>query len=93
MRNNGMFIDLHDESGKIQIFSHKDIMAEEERAKLAYLDIGDLIGVEGLVRRTKRGELTVNATSVTLLSKTLLPLPSSRRWRIHRRRRGSRRPL
>lgn len=75
MRNSGMFIDLHDETGKIQIFSHKDIMAEDERAKLAHLDIGDLIGVEGLVRRTKRGELTVNATSVTLLSKTLLPLP------------------
>ena len=75
MRNSGMFIDLHDETGKIQIFSHKDIMEEAERAKLAYLDIGDLIGVEGLVRRTKRGELTINALQITLLSKTLLPLP------------------
>ena len=75
MRNSGMFIDLHDETGKIQIFSHKDIMDEAERAKLAYLDIGDLIGVDGLVRRTKRGELTINALQITLLSKTLLPLP------------------
>lgn len=75
LRNSGMFIDLHDETGKIQIFSHKDIMAEEEQAKLGFLDIGDLIGVDGLVRRTKRGELTVNALEITLLSKTLLPLP------------------
>jgi lysyl-tRNA synthetase class 2 len=75
MRNSGMFIDLHDETGKIQIFSHKDYMSVEERAKLALLDIGDIIGVRGKVRRTKRGELTVNAETVTLLSKTLLPLP------------------
>ncbi|MEM7443415.1 MAG: lysine--tRNA ligase [Pseudomonadota bacterium] len=75
MRNNGMFIDLHDETGKIQIFSHKDFMSEDERSKLAFLDIGDLIGVDGLVRRTKRGELTVNTREITLLSKTLLPLP------------------
>lgn len=75
MRNSGMFIDLHDDSGKIQVFSHKDYMPEDERQKLALLDIGDLIGVEGKVRRTKRGELTINTQAVTLLSKSLLPLP------------------
>jgi len=75
MRNSGMFIDLHDASGKIQVFSHKDHLSPENLALVRLLDIGDLIGVEGLVRRTPRGELTVNATSVTILAKALRPLP------------------
>jgi len=75
MRNNGMFIDLHDASGKIQVFSHKDFLAPDALALLRLVDIGDLIGVEGRVRRTPRGELTVNATALTLLAKTLRPLP------------------
>src|SRR5882724_4375550 len=75
IRNNGMFIDLHDASGKIQIFSHKDHLAPDQLALLRLFDIGDLIGVEGRVRRTARGELTVNATALTLLAKTLRPLP------------------
>src|SRR6266436_5219093 len=75
MRNNGMFIDLHDASGKIQIFSHKDFLAPDALALLRLFDIGDLIGVEGRVRRTARGELTVNATALTLLAKALRPLP------------------
>src|SRR5947208_5889709 len=75
MRNNGMFIDLHDASGKIQVFSHKDHLAPDQLALLRLFDIGDLIGVEGRVRRTARGELTVNATALTLLAKTLRPLP------------------
>src|SRR5437016_8638053 len=75
MRNNGMFVDLHDASGKIQIFSHKDHLAPDQLALLRLFDIGDLIGVEGRVRRTARGELTVNATALTLLAKTLRPLP------------------
>ena len=76
MRNSGMFIDLHDASGKIQIFCHKDFCSVPKRWRLVrLLDIGDLIGVEGLVRRTPRGELTVNATAVTVLAKALRPLP------------------
>src|SRR5712671_171666 len=75
MRNNGMFIDLHDASGKIQVFSHKDFLAADQLALLRLFDIGDLIGVEGRVRRTARGELTVNATALTLLAKSLRPLP------------------
>jgi lysyl-tRNA synthetase class 2 len=75
VRNSGMFIDLHDASGKIQVFSHKDHLPPDGLALVRLLDIGDLIGVEGLVRRTPRGELTVNATAVTLLAKTLRPLP------------------
>jgi lysyl-tRNA synthetase, class II len=75
MRNSGMFIDLHDASGKIQIFSHKDYLSPDGLATLKLLDIGDLIGVEGQVRRTPRGELTVNAASITVLAKALRPLP------------------
>src|SRR5216683_4211522 len=74
-RNSGMFIDLHDMSGKIQIFSHKDFLPTEQLAIVKLLDLGDLIGVEGIVRRTPRGELTVNAERVVVLAKALLPLP------------------
>jgi lysyl-tRNA synthetase, class II len=75
IRNSGMFIDLHDTSGKIQIFSHRDFLDPDGLAAVRLLDIGDLIGVEGVVRRTPRGELTVNAGAVTVLAKTLRPLP------------------
>jgi lysyl-tRNA synthetase class 2 len=75
IRNSGMFIDLHDASGKIQVFSHKDYLSPEQLQLLRLFDIGDLIGVEGLVRRTPRGELTVNATGLTMLAKALRPLP------------------
>jgi lysyl-tRNA synthetase, class II len=75
MRNNGLFIDLHDASGKIQIFSHKDFLPPEQLALVRLLDLGDIIGVEGVVRRTPRGELTVNSRRVAVLSKALLPLP------------------
>lgn len=75
MRNNGMFIDLHDPSGKIQVFCHKDTMSESERAKLDNFDLGDIIGAQGTIRRTPRGELSVRASSVEMLTKCLLPLP------------------
>ena len=75
LRNSGMFIDLHDATGKIQIFCHKDSLAPAALPILKLLDLGDLIGVEGVVRRTPRGELTVNARALTVLAKALLPLP------------------
>jgi lysyl-tRNA synthetase class 2 len=75
IRNSGMFIDLHDTSGKIQVFSHKDHLSQTGLAILRLLDIGDLIGVEGRARRTPRGELTINATALTVLAKALRPLP------------------
>jgi lysyl-tRNA synthetase, class II len=75
VRNSGMFIDLHDASGKIQVFSHKDHLSPDQLALVRLLDIGDLIGVEGRVRRTPRGELTVNATAISMLAKSLRPLP------------------
>src|SRR6185437_14721567 len=74
-RNSGMFMDLHDASGKIQVFSHKDYLSEDAASLLRLIDIGDVIGVEGKVRRTPRGELTVNATALTMLAKALRPLP------------------
>jgi lysyl-tRNA synthetase, class II len=75
MRNNGMFIDLHDASGKIQVFCHKDHLGADDLALLRLFDIGDLIGVAGRVRRTARGELTINATALAMLAKALRPLP------------------
>jgi lysyl-tRNA synthetase, class II len=75
MRNSGMFIDLHDASGKVQIFCHRDLLGPEGIGIVRLLDIGDFIGVEGFVRRTPRGELTVNALAVTVLAKSLRPLP------------------
>ena len=75
MRNNGMFIDLVDPSGKIQVFSHKDSTPESEMEKLQYCDLGDIIGVTGTVRRTPRGELSVRVKELTMLTKSMLPLP------------------
>src|SRR5215467_2576028 len=75
MRNSGMFIDLHDASGKVQIFCHRDLLGSEAIGVVRLLDIGDLIGAEGLVRRTPRGELTINASAITVLAKALRPLP------------------
>ena len=74
-RNSGMFIDLHDETGKIQVFCHKDSLDADQLAVVKLLDLGDIVGVTGLVRRTKRGELTINAEKVELLTKGLMPLP------------------
>lgn len=74
-RNSGMFIDLRDATGKIQIFSHKDHVAPELMEQLALYDIGDIIGVTGIVRRTPRGELTVNTEKVEMLTKSVRPLP------------------
>lgn len=75
MRNNGMFIDLHDATGKIQLFSHKENLAEEELEKLKLFDIGDIIGATGTIRRTPRGELSVKVSEPVMLCKSLLPLP------------------
>ena len=74
-RNTGMFIDLVDATGKIQIFSHKENLSEEDLKTLKTIDIGDIVGFYGSVRRTPRGELTIKAKSLKILSKSLLPLP------------------
>ena len=69
------FIDIHDRSGKIQIFAKIDDLGEDVYKGLLKWDIGDIIGVEGFVFRTKVGEVSIHAKKVTLLSKSLLPLP------------------
>lgn len=74
-RNSGMFIDLHDTTGKLQLFCHKDMLDEAGQALVKLVDLGDIVGARGIVRRTPRGELTVNVVELTLLSKALLPLP------------------
>lgn len=75
IRNSGMFIDLQDASGRIQIFSHKDILPEDQQKILKLLDLGDIIGVKGFIRRTPRGEITINADDLEILCKSLLTLP------------------
>ncbi len=75
MRNTGMFIDLIDSSGKIQLFIHKDNIDEEKLKLIKLLDVGDIIGAYGYVRRTPRGELSVKVKDFKILSKSLLPLP------------------
>lgn len=76
IRNTGMFIDLMDDKGKIQIFSHKENLSEEQMKLLKLIDIGDIAGFTGTIRRTPRGELSIKAASLELLSKALLPLPN-----------------
>ena len=75
IRNTGMFIDLQDASGKIQVFSHKENLDEDNLKLLKLLDIGDIVGFTGTIRRTPRGELTIKSTQIKLLSKALQPLP------------------
>lgn len=75
IRNSGMFIDLYDVTGKVQIYTSLENATDSTKKMLSWLDIGDIIGVEGTVRRTKRGELSVASTEITMLAKALLPLP------------------
>ena len=69
------FCDLQDKSGRIQLYARKDEMDEEEYNRFKKYDIGDIVGVKGVVFRTQRGEMSVRVVNVTLLSKSLLPLP------------------
>ena len=69
------FCDLQDKSGRIQLYARKDEMDEEEYNRFKKYDIGDIVGVKGVVFRTQRGEMSVRVVHVTLLSKSLLPLP------------------
>ena len=71
-----MFCDLQDSTGRIQLFVKIDELGEEEYNRFKKLDIGDILGVEGEVFTTKTGEISIRAKTVTLLSKSLLPLPN-----------------
>ncbi|MBQ6387562.1 MAG: lysine--tRNA ligase [Ruminococcus sp.] len=69
------FLDLHDKTGKIQIFAKFDDLGEEEYGFLKKWDIGDIVEVKGFVFKTQTGEISVHAKAVRLLSKSLKPLP------------------
>ncbi len=70
-----VFADLQDAAGRIQLYVRIDDVGEDALAQFKKYDIGDIVGVQGTVFRTKRGEISVKAQTITLLSKSLLPLP------------------
>lgn len=69
------FMDLRDGTDRIQIYVKRDDVGEEDYAAFKKCDIGDIFGIEGIVFRTQMGEISVHATKIKLLSKSLLPLP------------------
>ena len=69
------FAHLRDDKGDIQLYVRRDELGDESYAAFKKLDVGDIIGVKGEVFRTKTGELSVRATELTLLAKSLRPLP------------------
>ena len=69
------FIHIKDLQGQIQCYVTRDDLGEEAYAAFKKLDIGDIVGVSGFVFKTKMGEVTIHARELTLLSKSLLPLP------------------
>jgi lysyl-tRNA synthetase class 2 len=69
------FLDLDDRSGRLQLQAKVDILGEEPMARLLELDLGDIVGVDGLAFRSKRGELTLRVEDYALLAKSLRPPP------------------
>jgi len=69
------FVGISDNTGKIQLYVRRDDVGEDVYAAFKKWDIGDIIGVEGFVFKTQTGEISVHATSIILLSKSLIPLP------------------
>ena len=68
-------MDLQDSTGRLQVYVRRDDVGEEDYADFKKWDIGDVLGVEGTVFRTQKGEISVHTTHIKLLSKSLLPLP------------------
>jgi lysyl-tRNA synthetase class 2 len=69
------FLDLRDRSGQIQLHSRADVLGDDEHEGLVGVDLGDIVGVEGIAFKTKKGELSLRVEDWTLLAKTLRPLP------------------
>ena len=69
------FCDLQDKMGRVQLYVRRDLIGEDEYAWFKKYDTGDLVGVVGEVFKTEKGQISVRASSVTLLSKSLQPLP------------------
>ena len=69
------FLDLQDTTGRLQVYVRRDDVGEEDYADFKKWDIGDILGIEGTVFRTQKGEISVHTAHIRLLSKSLLPLP------------------
>lgn len=69
------FIDVRDSSDRMQVYVRRDEIGDDAYAEFKKWDLGDIVGVKGKVFRTKMGEISVHADEITLLSKSLLPLP------------------
>ncbi len=69
------FIDVRDDTDRMQVYIRMNDIGEDSFAEFKKWDIGDIIGVEGFVFRTRKGEISIHAQKITLLSKSLLPLP------------------
>ena len=72
---NSTFANLHDDSGKLQLFLSKNGTGKEQYGLLDQTDLGDIVGVAGKIFKTKTGELTLNVSKYRILSKSLRPLP------------------
>lgn len=69
------FIDIRDDSGRMQVYVRIDDIGEDNFKEFKKWDLGDIVGVSGFVFKTRRGEISVHAKSIKILSKSLLPLP------------------
>ena len=79
------FVGLADATGNMQLYVRRDDVGVDEYMAFKKWDIGDIIGIEGFVFKTKTGEISVHATSIKMLSKSLLP---ERCWRLPHPRDG-----
>ena len=70
-----MFLDVRDQSGRIQIYAQKNVLGDEPFGLLAHLDLGDFVGVKGHLFTTKTGEISIKLTSFVILGKALRPPP------------------
>ncbi|RAP32763.1 lysine--tRNA ligase [Candidatus Marinamargulisbacteria bacterium SCGC AG-410-N11] len=70
-----MFCNLSDDSGSIQIYINNKLVSNEDFETLSMIDVGDIVGINGSPFRTKRGELSIKVKKITLLTKSILPLP------------------
>ena len=69
------FMDMQDKDGRIQVYVRKDVLGEDNYALIKMMDIGDTVGVTGTVFRTHMGEVSIKASALEMLSKSLRPLP------------------
>ncbi len=74
------FLDLTDRSGRIQLHARRDVIGDESLDRLLHIDVGDLIGIDGTVFKSRRGELTLRVDEWTLLAKSLRPPPDLKHY-------------